>query len=133
MINDASSRERNDLHNSIDNSFNKILKNLDFIFQSMTFNTHQQLEDTNDLEIASSMSNISSEIHSLLKIINSLKVKHIKTFELHNEHNEEEFKRNFTEKLRKLDEISKKISLSVKKWKEEKDYYIMCLKILPKK
>lgn len=132
MINDTVSREKNDLHNSIENSFNKILKNLDFIFQSMTFNTHQQLEDTHDLEIASSMSNISNEIHSLLKIINSLKVKYIKTFELHQGPNDKEVKRNVTDKLTKLDDISKNISYSIKKWKEEKDNYIMCKTILMK-
>ena len=75
VLNDLLAKEKNDLHKSIDNSFNNILKSLEFIFKAMNYNEEQIIEEPNDLEIASSSSNISNEISSLLKTVNDMKVK----------------------------------------------------------
>ena len=80
-LNDKLLEEKNDLHKSIDNSFNNILKSLEFIFKAMKYND-KIIEETNDLEIASSTSNISNELSSLLKLVNDMKVKFIKTYEI---------------------------------------------------
>ena len=80
-LNDKLLEEKNDLHKSIDNSFNNILKSLEFIFKAMKYND-KIIEETNDLEIASSTSNISNELSSLLKLVNDMKVKFIKIYEI---------------------------------------------------
>lgn len=128
-LNDKLLEEKNDLHKSIDNSFNNILKSLEFIFKAMKYND-KIIEETNDLEIASSTSNISNELSSLLKLVNDMKVKLIKTYEV--KKNKRERQKEIENKihyymqcLQILQELHNKISNHLKDWKLNKSYKLI--------
>lgn len=130
VLNDLLAKEKNDLHKSIDNSFNNILKSLEFIFKAMNYNEEQIIEEPNDLEIASSSSNISNEISSLLKTVNDMKVKIIKTYEIKQNQKEKRkamYQKNSTinEKITLLQELHNTTANTIKEWKLKQSYQLM--------
>jgi hypothetical protein len=69
---------RDEIHKKIDDNFNIILKNMSTVFENIKFNDIHFVEETNNLEILTSTESISARLYDLAKIVNDMKVEHVK-------------------------------------------------------
>lgn len=127
QVNTPSITEKRDFHITIDNSFNHILRSLEFIFEAIKYNEVQYLEEANDLELATSVLTISNELNYLLKLINDMKAKFIKSYEPKkmNKQRQKDLnkdKQDITIRLNLLQELHNEMNNNLKEWKSTKTW-----------
>lgn len=129
QINSIITTEKKDLHIAIDNSFNHILRSLEFIFEGIKYNEVQYLEEANDLELSTSILTISNELNYLLKLINDMKGKFIKSYEPKkmNKQRQKDLnkdKQDILIRLNLLQELHNEMNHNLKEWKLTKAWKI---------
>jgi hypothetical protein len=115
---------KENINNLVDESVNGILKSLGTIFDNIKFNSESQLlEETNNLELSTSLELINDRLIDLLKVVNNMKVDYLKKSEYQLRRNDEvektqKIKLNMTfEKINQMQENFNYSSQIIKDWK----------------
>jgi hypothetical protein len=75
---------KDELHRRVDDSITNIVKNIGNIFDKIKFNEVQIVEETNNLELLSSMEAISNRLKEMSTILVEMKSDHLKFVEYEN-------------------------------------------------
>jgi len=112
----------------IDSSTNSIIKHINIIFESIKFNENQELEETNNLQILSSIEMIGDKMNNLLKINNLMKADLLKKSEFNHEIKKEIDKSNsdnistYYKRIELLQDLHNNMSSALKDFKSRKNY-----------
>jgi translation initiation factor 2 alpha subunit (eIF-2alpha) len=119
---------KDDLHRKVDDTVNNIIKNFGNFIENVRFNDTQLLEETNNLELATSVDQIGTKLSDLLKIVNEMKIEYLKKPEYVSKKADENNK-IISEELKKannkiliLQENFNYTSSLLKEWKSSKYY-----------
>jgi hypothetical protein len=119
---------KDELHRKVDESINSIIKNIGNVVDNMKFNDTQLLEETNNLELTTSVDQIDLRLTDLLKIVNEMKVEHLKKQE-YQPRKAEEINKAISEEIKKinskitiLQENYNYTSMLLREWKSTKFY-----------
>jgi hypothetical protein len=120
--------KREETHKKIDDTFNLMIKHMGNIFEKLKFNDVQVVEETNNLEILTSVDSISARLNDLVNVVYDMKLEHLKKTEYDNmlkKKNSSDLYRitgEFNKKLIQLQEIHNFINTSLKENKQNKFY-----------
>jgi hypothetical protein len=120
--------KREETHKKIDDTFNLMIKHMGNIFEKLKFNDVQVVEETNNLEILTSVDSISARLNDLVNVVYDMKLEHLKKTEYDNmlkKKNNSDLYRitaEFNKKLIQLQEIHNFINTSLKENKQNKFY-----------
>jgi hypothetical protein len=120
--------KREETHKKIDDTFNSIIKNIGNIFEKIKFNDVQVVEETNNLEIITSIESISARLNDLEKVVYDMKVEYLKKSDYDNKtrkNNSSDLYKSHVEynkKLLQLQEIYNFIITTLKENKLNKFY-----------
>ena len=120
--------KREETHKKIDDTFNIIIKNIGNIFEKIKFNDVQVVEETNNLEIITSIESISARLNDLEKVVYDMKVEYLKKSDYDNKtrkNNSSDLYKSlvdYNKKLLQLQEIYNFIITTLKENKHNKFY-----------
>lgn len=78
MNNEELQLKKDEIHKKIDDCFSLMIKSMGTIFESTKFNETQVVEETNNLEVLTATESIANKMQDLSKIVNDMKVEHLK-------------------------------------------------------
>ena len=120
--------KREETHKKIYDTFNLMIKNMGNIFEKIKFNDVQVVEETNNLEILTSVDSISARLNDLVNVVYDMKLEHLKKTEYDNmlkkKNSADLYKINgdFNKKLIQLQEFHNFINTNLKENKQNKFY-----------
>jgi hypothetical protein len=119
---------KDELHRKVDESITSIIKNIGNVVENMKFNDTQLLEETNNLELSTSVDQIDLRLIDLLKIVNEMKVEHLRKKEYFPDR-AEKISKTVSDDIKKigskiiiLQENYNYTSMLLKEWKSSKFY-----------
>lgn len=118
---------KEDIHKKIDDTFNNLIKQFDNICEKIKFNNTQTIEETNNLEVLTSTEAIGLRLNDLIKIINDMKVEHLKASESDNKYKKTKneiglLQQEICKKIAQLQEIYNISNTFIKECKQNKFY-----------
>lgn len=120
--------KREETHKKIDDTFNLMIKNMGNIFEKIKFNDIQVVEETNNLEIITSVDSISARLNDLVNVVYDMKLEHLKKTDYDNmlkkKNSNDLYKINgdLNKKLIQLQEFHNFINTNLKENKQNKFY-----------
>jgi hypothetical protein len=120
--------KREETHKKIDDTFNLMIKNMGNIFEKIKFNDVQVVEETNNLEIITSVDSISARLNDLVNVVYDMKLEHLKKTEYDNmlkkKNSNDLYKINgdLNKKIIQLQEFHNFINTNLKENKQNKFY-----------
>ena len=134
-VESLNSQEAKELKNKVNNSADKLIKNLYSIFSVTKFDNNNI--STGNIELNESMDSITNEISTLLNIVNKLKIKEIKlkngpekiTEIVKKEEMLKDYEKNRKNNCKKLEEIYQNINNTLLDLKKS-EFYLQSKKII---